>query len=225
MSPGSACAINWRENTRSNPTSLASAVSTALSSARHRAGSAAPARRAGEQRRERRRVGGAPAVAEREQSPSVGEPLGHRRRPRRRSTAPSRSSVARWSSPLTAPLPTADAARSREQRLGVALVAFDERDRGSRCPRSSRRAPLSTTAMAVPACTSTRSPGPTGPTRFTSICSTPTAVRTDAAPVTSTVDHLGQRALVGAGDARAVGVARRVRRRQRADRDARSTRA
>ena len=37
MSSGAKCAISWRANTRSNPTSFASAVSTVASSARHRA--------------------------------------------------------------------------------------------------------------------------------------------------------------------------------------------
>ena len=42
MSPGPAWAISWREKTSSKPTSLARAVSTAGSSARHRAGSGRP---------------------------------------------------------------------------------------------------------------------------------------------------------------------------------------
>ena len=63
--------MSWRENTRSKPTSLPSAVSTAVSSTRHRAGSGRPHGGVGEQRGDRRGVGRAAAVAEREQ-PAAG---------------------------------------------------------------------------------------------------------------------------------------------------------
>ena len=53
-----------------------------------------------------------------------------------------------------------------------------------------------TTAIAVPACTSTRSPTSTGATIVVSTVSTPAAVRTDAPPRSIDTDHLGGSAII-----------------------------
>ena len=134
----------------------------------------------------------------------------------------SRSRVAACSARADRALAHGRRRRGREQRAGVALVAFDEGIEEVGALAHGASAP--TTAIAVPAWTSTRSPGPTGPTSVASTCSTPPAVRTDAAPVAST-------ATTSAGvpsSEQVMHASRRVARRRspaRADRDARSTRA
>ena len=81
-----------------------------------------------------------------------------------------------------------------EQCSAVALVALDE--------RVQEVGHGSTKVIALPACTSTRSPGCTGPTSVVSTVSTPNAVRTaDGRPASNGADHLGQPALVRASDA------------------------
>ena len=77
MSDPAPWAMIWRANTRSNPTSLPSAVSTAWSSTRHRAGHAVPHGGRGEQVGQAGRVGRAPAVAEGEQAAARSEAFAH----------------------------------------------------------------------------------------------------------------------------------------------------
>ena len=101
MSAGVPWAMIWRPNTRSNPTSLPSAVSTAWSSTRHRAGNDVPHGGCVEQLGEAGGVGGAPAVAEGEQPAAA------------RRSARAMASAAAW---------TADAAARRVAARSAALV-------------------------------------------------------------------------------------------------------
>ena len=110
---GLAVAMSCRENTSSKPTSLARAVSTAWSATSDRAGSGRPARRVREQGDDAGGVGGAAAVAEREQPATGREPLGHRRSGGRVEVGGQRPSGSRPRSAwLVAALASADAARS-----------------------------------------------------------------------------------------------------------------
>ncbi len=77
MSSSPAWAMSCREKTSSNPTSLESAVRTAWSSTKERAGSGAPVRGVAEQLRRPLGIGRAATVAEAEQPSAPGEALRH----------------------------------------------------------------------------------------------------------------------------------------------------
>ena len=108
----------------------------------------------------------------------------------RATVGPTRSSVASLQRALGRDLASDRCREIDEQGVGVALVAFDERDRGSRCPRSRQ---LARSVDRVDACDgragveSTRSPGPTGATRCVSTSLDAAAVRTAACAVPPTV--------------------------------------
>ena len=121
MSPGPARAISWRAKTSSKPTSLPSAVRIAWSAASDQAGSGRPRAGRANSDCERGGVGGAAAVAEREQPPArarTGRPS--RRRPRSRPARRYASSVA-----------------SRRRALSVGLRRVRTR-RGRRAARPGR---------------------------------------------------------------------------------------
>ena len=107
MSPACAWAISWRENTRSKPTSLPSAVSTAPSSPRWRAATGRPTEKTTEEVRQRCCVARTASVAEEEHPPTRLESLGDRRlrlpRAPGRSHRPSSPEDGRWRRPWPSP--------------------------------------------------------------------------------------------------------------------------
>ena len=127
-------------------------------------------RRAAEQRHHAGRVGRAAPVAEREQPPTGARTAPPSRRQPRRARRRGRRG---W--------------RARNAALVLALASA-ERARSSSSEPASRSSPSmngieevghgSTTVIAVPACTSTRSPGCTGPTIIVLTVSMPLGVRT-----------------------------------------------
>ena len=120
----------WREKTRSKPTSLASAVITAGSSTRDRAGSGRPALRGGflNSATVPSASVALPTVAEGKKPAAAagsGPPWPAAASPKDAVAARSRV-AARQRAALSASLARADAARSARRRAGVALVGLDE---------------------------------------------------------------------------------------------------
>ena len=166
-----------------------------MSSARQRAGSARPHGGVREQRGDRRGVGRAAAVAEREQPAAGAEALRHRRRraPRRARLALERRDRERRA---VGGLGHRRVGEVGEQRRHVRRARRRGTGTGSRSSVYS-----ATTAIAVPAWTRTRSPTATGATSAVSTVSMPAAERTLASPSRFDRQHLGRPSLVGAGDA------------------------
>ena len=110
-------AISCRENTRSKPTSLPSAVSTAVSSTRQRAGSGRPdGGRANSAASDAASVE-LPPLPNVNSRPPPANALGHRRRPRRRGRPGTASSVAVRSAALASRLRRGRAREVGEQRV------------------------------------------------------------------------------------------------------------
>ncbi len=159
---------------------------------------ARPRGRGGEQRGQRRRVGGAAAVAEGEEPAASTEPIGHR--PGRAVDLASEAVGGGGPELGIDPHLGGDrGAQVGQQRVELRAVRLDPRLH-ERVQEIGHRSP--TFAMAEPACTRTRSSRTSGATSVASTRSTsPRRAHIGLEAVGRRPDHLAQVALVAAGDA------------------------